>query len=199
MAGNLVGRLLRRVRAGELKSVVRRPPLLSSMRNMELSSSSFPDGGRIPAESAGEGVGDNVSPDLTWRGAPPGVAQYLLLIEDVDVPRSTPLLHTIALIDPVVTSERGGEETEDGVGHLAVGELSERAGVRFVPAGFGRTGYHGPRPIPGHGVHRYRFHLYALSRAIPEEVPLDGIGDVLAAIDGAVVAEAHLVGTMERE
>jgi phosphatidylethanolamine-binding protein (PEBP) family uncharacterized protein len=105
--------------------------------------------------SAGKGVGDNVSPALRWTGVPAEAKQLVLIMDDLDVPMPKPLIHTIAVIDP-------------HLGGLAEGELKPgTTGVRLMKA-FGDT-YVGPRPIPGHGPHHYRFLVFALSVAGPRQ------------------------------
>lgn len=182
-----MGRMLRNRRAGEEKSIVHAPALAAPDTGMRLSSASFGDQAAIPREHAGKGVGANRSPALEWSGLPAGTAQLLLVIEDTDVPLPRPIVHTVALLDPA----RGALEA----GRLVVGE----PGVRLLPASFRRVGYEGPRPIPGHGTHRYGFHLYALDRAIPAQTPVRSTKEVLALVDGRVTASAHLIGTMTRD
>jgi phosphatidylethanolamine-binding protein (PEBP) family uncharacterized protein len=59
-----------------------------------------------------------------------------------------------------------------------------------------KDGYSGPRPIPGHGAHRYRFHVLALGRRVPEDAT--SVKAVLAAASGHVMARGTLTGTYER-
>ncbi len=108
----------------------------------------------------------------------------VLIIDDVDVPLPRPLLHTVAVIDP----------TLDGVtaGALRPGT----AGIRFIRADLGSRGYAGPRPIPGHGPHHYRFHVFAIDETIPESVTTAKA--LLAAMRGHVLARGVLTGTYER-
>lgn len=175
------GRLIRGVRAGDRRSVVRRVELQGGVR-MRVTSDAFPDGGEIPIAAAGRGLGADRSPQLAWRGAPAATRQYLLVVEDVDVPLPRPIVHTVALIDATVDE-------------LAEGELVAGPAIRFVRASFGRKGYHGPRPVPGHGVHHYGFDVYALDARIDDAASL---ADVLAAAAGHVIGHGRLVGTMER-
>jgi phosphatidylethanolamine-binding protein (PEBP) family uncharacterized protein len=52
-----------------------------------VTSEAFADGGAIPVEHAGKRAGGRqVSPPLTWTAPPPGTAELLLVMEDVDVP-----------------------------------------------------------------------------------------------------------------
>ena len=63
---------------------------------------------------------------------------------------------------------------------------------------FGRNGWGGPMPPPGHGVHHYHFKLYALST--PLELKAGATKDqVLAAMKGRIKGEAEIVGTYERK
>ena len=54
----------------------------------------------------------------------------------------------------------------------------------------------GPRPIPGHGPHHYRFHVLALDEPIPDHVSTAKA--LLKQIAGHVLARGMLTGTYER-
>lgn len=176
-----IGWLLRGRRPDERLSV-RYAPQLGGARSIDLLSRAFPDGGTIPDRHCSMDLGPNVSPGLRWTGVPEGTAQLLFVIEDIDAPRSRPSLHTVALLPPGMTGLDEGALTPDN------------SAIRYVPATRGRLGYLGPRPLPGHGVHRYGFHLYALDQAIPAERELAGMPDVLAATEGHVLASGLLEG-----
>ena len=138
----------------------------------------------MPASSAGKGVGYNISPALGWTGLPPGTRHVVLIIDDVDVPLPRPLLHTIAVIDPTLD-------------HVTAGSLQPGcAGMRFIRADLGHRGYAGPRPIPGHGPHHYRFHVFAIDDTIPESVTTARA--LLASMSGHVLARGALTGTYQR-
>jgi len=174
-----LGWLLRNKRPDE-KLSVRHHPALAAPRTIALTSTAFTDGGEIPDRHCSLDLGPNISPALTWTGVPDGTEQLLFILEDIDVPMSHPGLHTIALLDPARTG-------------LAEGDMKPgHPGIRFIPATRGRQGYFGPRPLPGHGLHRYGFHLYALDRALPD--PLPGLDAVLAAATGHVRADGFLEG-----
>jgi Raf kinase inhibitor-like YbhB/YbcL family protein len=179
----LLGRLLRGVRAGADRSPLARSGF-DAPESIPVTSSAFTDGGMMPRSSAGEGVGDNTSPPLRWDGLPPGARQLVLVIDDIDVPLPRPLLHTVAVLDPSL----------DGV---AAGALQPgSAGMRFVRADLGHRGYAGPRPIPGHGPHHYRFHVLALDEPIPDHVT--SAKALLKHMVGHVLARGALTGTYER-
>ncbi|MGO9511745.1 MAG: YbhB/YbcL family Raf kinase inhibitor-like protein [Mycobacterium sp.] len=179
----VLGQVLRRVRAG-----AQRGPLAGNAfdapESITVSSAAFDDGAAMPRSSAGKGVGANTSPPLRWTGLPPGTRQVVLIIDDVDVPLPRPLLHTVAVIDPAVDQ-------------VAAGALQPgTAGIRFIRADLGHRGYAGPRPIPGHGPHHYRFHVFAIDRPIPDSVTK--AKELLAAMSGHILARGTLTGTYER-
>lgn len=179
---NLLGKLLRGVRADQRRSRLSGIGLAAG-GEMRVSSPAFTDGGTIPTKHAGKGVGDNISPALNWTGAPARTEQLVVAIEDVDVPLPRPLLHTIALIEPNIH-----RLTEGGL-------RAGTAGLRFAHTPLG-SGYAGPRPIPGHGPHHYKFHVLALDEPVPDTATT--ARGVLAAIDGHVIATGMLTGTYQR-
>ncbi|WP_243841476.1 YbhB/YbcL family Raf kinase inhibitor-like protein [Mycobacterium sp. DL592] len=121
-----------------------------------------------------------MSPALSWCGVPQHAATLVLVIEDEDVPLPRPLMHTVAILTA-------------GVDHLDEGALAPGTpGIRFFRTALGR-GYFGPRPIPGHGTHHYRFHLFALSTAVPDDVRT--ARELLHVMSGSVIARGVLTGT----
>ncbi|WP_329123373.1 YbhB/YbcL family Raf kinase inhibitor-like protein [Streptomyces sp. NBC_01465] len=179
-----LGRLLRNRRAGEEHSV-RRVPALASATAIEFSSAAFAHGQPIPVRHAGKGRGPNLSPPFQWGPLPEATRQLLLVMEDIDVPLSRPILHFVALFSPDLKGFAEGALTPDNTQ------------VRYVPVVMGRTGYQGPRALSGHGAHRYGFHLYALDEAIPADTPLPNCEALLQAVTGHVVATGFFEGTQQ--
>jgi Raf kinase inhibitor-like YbhB/YbcL family protein len=62
---------------------------------------------------------------------------------------------------------------------------------------FDRIGYGGPMPPIGHGVHHYRFRIYALDTELKTTAGLSK-DQLFEAIEGHVLDEGELVGTYER-
>jgi phosphatidylethanolamine-binding protein (PEBP) family uncharacterized protein len=179
----MIGRLLRPIRARADRSPLA-APAFTEADELAVWSPGFADGTPMPQRYAGHGVGDNVSPELRWAEVPAAAAQLVLLLDDVDVPLPKPLIHNAAVLDPSLTA------LDEGA--FVVGS----AGVRVVPTLLSKTGYAGPRPIPGHGPHHYRFHLLALDRSIPDSAVT--VKAVLAVAAGHVLARGTLTGTYER-
>jgi Raf kinase inhibitor-like YbhB/YbcL family protein len=181
-----LGSLLRPVRAGE-SHLVWNDPRLAAPRLFLLSSPAFVDGGMMPKQFAGSGVGDNLSPPLDWTGVPPGAEELALIVQDPDAPLPRPVTHLIAYrVDPTV----GGVEE----GAFEAGRAGQ---IRFGRGSFGRIGYQGPRPVAGHGPHRYVFQMFALARLLLFDSPPD-LATFVAAMAGATLARAQLTGRYER-
>jgi Raf kinase inhibitor-like YbhB/YbcL family protein len=179
----VLGRLLFPLRAGAHRSrLVGRE--YDAPTTLRITSSAFPDGGTMPTACASRGVGTNTSPPLEWRDTPADTKDLVLILEDVDVPLPRPLIHTVAVIAPHLNA-------------LDEGELhAGTPGLRFVPTAFRHRGYLGPGPIPGHGPHRYLFHVFALDIAVPNTV--HSTKAVLGTLPGHVLARGVLTGTYER-
>jgi len=179
----MIGKLLRNVRAGEHRSPFAGPDFAAPY-GITVTSATFSDGGALPKACAGKGVGDDTSPQLSWTELPAETRQVVLIIDDVDVPLPRPLLHTVVVIDPAVQNID------------AAALQPATAGLRFIPGSLGHRGYAGPRPIPDHGPHRYRFLVFALDQPIPDGVATSKA--LLKQMAGRVLARGTLTGTYER-
>ncbi|WP_382305141.1 YbhB/YbcL family Raf kinase inhibitor-like protein [Herbiconiux sp. UC225_62] len=185
MAG--FGWLLRGARAGDGKLAWNRPELIAPATVL-LTSDTFVADDALPARCAGKGVGANVSPALAWGEVPPSTQQLVFVLEDPDAPTPRPVVHTIATIIPDLTE-------------LSEGALSgERppTGVAFYRGSLGSSGYNGPRPVPGHGPHRYAFQLFALSAHLGLDSSSSTPRSVFATMAGKVIARGRIDGTYER-
>jgi phosphatidylethanolamine-binding protein (PEBP) family uncharacterized protein len=189
---SLLGRLLNNRRAGETHTAWNMPNL-HGPELLALTSRHFGHGGTLPLEHCAKNIGgEDLSPHLVWSPLPPGTAQLLLVVEDIDVPIAKPAVHCLALIDPAV-------------GHLDPGALAVRQpgpGVRLLRSTIGR-GYHGPAPIKGHGPHHYVFQLFALSTPVDsarDATPVDRARPraLLSAITAPVLDRGRLTGVFER-
>ena len=179
MVPERVGRLLRPIRARGRSRLT----TLTVPATITLSSPAFDDGEDIPVRHAGRGVGDDISPELRWSGVPSGTAAVILVFEDDDVPLPRPLWHTVAVLDPRAD-------------HVIEGALSSGAdGITLLRTLLGRR-YAGPRPLPGHGVHHYRFHLLALGQ--PLDPAITWARELLPGALDTVIARGVLTGTFRR-
>lgn len=143
-----------------------------------LTSTAFSDDETVPRRFTCDG--DDLAPPLAWANPPQGTRSFALVMDDPDAPRGT---FTHWLVYDIAATARA---------------LRDDHGARTLPNGFGRTGYAGPCPPPGHGAHRYVFTLHAL------DVPaLDVHGRTREALDralrGHTIATARLIGRYARQ
>ncbi|SDS47837.1 YbhB/YbcL family Raf kinase inhibitor-like protein [Microlunatus soli] len=176
-----LGRALKDRRPDEALSVTRTPAFHTD-QHIELTSTAFADGEVIPDRHCGFGIGDDISPQLQWSELPAGTEALLLIIEDVDTPTRAPGIHTVASFAP--------DGTELSEGALTAGNRR----IAYLHHRPGRPRYFGPSPIPGHGTHRYRFHLYALDSTVKID-RLRKVDQLPAVVDGHVLAGGVLEGT----
>jgi Raf kinase inhibitor-like YbhB/YbcL family protein len=150
---------------------------------MELSSAAFEDGGAIPSDYTCDG--QDISPALSWSGAPAGTQSFALIVDDPDSP-SGDFTHWIIFNIPADTSEL--------VAAITTAPLS--VVVWQGENDFGTIGYRGPCP-PSGSSHHYRFTLYALEVTL-ELTAGATKAQVLGAMQGHILAQAELVGIYQR-
>jgi hypothetical protein len=152
---------------------------------LALSSAGFADGETIPTRYACDGA--NLSPALSWSGAPDGTESFALVCYDPDAPGGA--FHHWAIYDLPGDREALREGFPKG---------AEAEGARQAVNDFGEAGYKGPCPPHGHGVHHYHFDLFALPAAQLKLPQAATCGQVLAAARGRALASASLIGLYKR-
>ena len=151
---------------------------------MNLTSTSFQEGSRIPVKFTCNGAG--VSPQLAWSAPPAGTASYALIVTDPVAPRRT-FVHWVLYGLPAVA-----QALPEGV--LGLGQLVD--GGRQGRNDFGDLGYGGPCPPPG-SPHHYIFTLYALDAKL--NLPVGATrARIEAAMQGHILAIGRLIGLFER-
>ena len=145
---------------------------------MDLTSPAFADGAPIPRSHGYEA--DNVNPPLAIEGVPADTESLALVMDDPDAvePAGKVWDHWVVWnVDP------------------GIGEIPEGWSVAGAVEGqndYGEPGYGGPNPPDRE--HTYRFRLYALDTELDLSAGATK-DDLLAAIEGHVLAEAQLDGT----
>ena len=145
----------------------------------------------------------NQFPTISWE--PPKldkeIREYILIVEDPDAPLPTPIVHGLYYTIPPETRTIDASDLEpvDDGDDKDTNDL--KGGFKF---GQNRKGtiYGGPRPVLGHGPHRYVYQVVALS----EKVDQKGFGlkkptreELVKAIEGKVVAWGMWIGVFERK
>jgi len=150
----------------------------------KISSNAFKDGQPIPRQYTCQGK--DVSPPLSWEGAPEGTIAYALIVDDPDAPVGT-WVHWVLFNIP--GQSKGLAEGIAAQASLPDGSIQGLNDFR-------RIGYGGPCPPPG-SPHRYFFKLYALDEKLSLP-PKSNKAQLLDAIKGHVTAETSLVGLYRR-
>jgi len=150
---------------------------------MQLTSSAFEQGGRIPAKHTGEA--EDVSPALAWNGAPEAARSFAIVCHDPDAPLVSKgtygYVHWVLYnIPATVTSlPEGAKDYTQGV------------------SDFGKPGYGGPMPPNGHGTHHYYYWVFALSEELNLPPGLT-LWQLLEKIEPCTLGMNRLVGTYSR-
>ncbi len=160
------------------------PPATREVRmGLSVSSPAFMAGQPIPSRYSCKG--EDVSPPLTWSGAPPQTRAFALIMDDPDAPMGT-WVHWVIFNIPAGAS--GLAEALPREGRLSDGSLQGRNS-------WGRIGYNGP--CPPSGTHRYFFKLYALDTALTLPAGADK-GQLLSAMQGHILAQGEWMGTFSK-
>ena len=166
----------------------------ANAQSMTLSSDEIKEGGTIANEQVFKGfgcTGNNISPSLSWSGAPGGTKSFALTIYDPDAPTGSGFWHWVVVnIPPDATELAVGAGSRDGA-KLPKGALQTRTD-------FGAPGYGGPCPPEGDHPHRYLFTVFAVGSE-----GLSASADTSAAVVGFqlnfnTLAKAAIMGLYKR-
>ena len=149
-----------------------------NVANLRIASSAFDAHGPISERHTGDG--EDVSPALSWTGAPAGTQSFAVVMHDPDAPLVDGFTHWVLYGIP-------GDATglAQGSGDFVRGKNS-----------LGKSGYFGPAPPPGHGPHHYYFWVYALDTDPELPAGLDR-RTLLDRIEDHVIEQARVVGIYE--
>ena len=152
-----------------------------------LTSSAFTHQGSIPQQYTCQGR--DLSPPLSWSGAPEGTKGFVLVVDDPDAPDPAApkrtWVHWVLYSIPAGTASLAE----------AVTKAKLPPGAREGTNDWNRTGYGGPCPPVGR--HRYFHKLYALDIELPDLGPARK-AEVEKAMEGHVIAKAELIGTYQK-
>jgi Raf kinase inhibitor-like YbhB/YbcL family protein len=176
--------------------VTQKPPasdiaidLVDAEDTLNVTSPSFADGETIPVKHAAEGA--NASPALEWGNPPEGTQSFVVIVDDPNAGEPKPFVHWVLFDIP-------GDASGIREGLATDPVLQEPKNAKQGVNSRGQIGYLGPRPPLGDPAHNYHFQVFATDLA---QLPVDPGAkreDVLAAIEGHVLAEGEVVGLYER-
>jgi Raf kinase inhibitor-like YbhB/YbcL family protein len=148
-----------------------------NVQDLKIDSPDFAPGGSMDPRFCADG--GSTLPRLRITGVPKKAVELAVVCHDPDAPLAQGFTHLTLYGVPPTVSEIGPEN---------VGEF------RQGPNDAGRTGYYGPQPPAGHGVHHYYFWVYAL------DTPVDGTptrGDFLERYADHIIEQNRVIGTFE--
>lgn len=141
-----------------------------------IESPAFAEGAAVPKQFTCDG--DDAPPAIKLFDPPENTRSFAVVMEDPDAPKGT-FTHWLAYDIPAGSAE-----------------LDASAG-KTLRNSFGRDGYGGPCPPPGHGPHRYFFKVYALD--VPSLASaVQTRQDLEKALEMHTLASAQLMGRYER-
>jgi Raf kinase inhibitor-like YbhB/YbcL family protein len=165
----------------------------SSVAKFTVTSTNISPGGKIADAQVYNGFGckgGNISPELSWSGAPAGTKSFAILMHDPDAPTGSGWWHWVVYNIPATVSSLPAGAGDPKKSLLPAGALQGRTD-------FGDPGYGGPCPPPGK-PHRYYVRVYAL-KVEKLEVPADATAAFVGfSVRMHALATAELMGTYGR-
>ena len=159
-------------------------PIEEGEMGLSMSSPVFQEGQRVPAKYTCQG--QDISPPLAWSEPPTETRSFALIMDDPDAPGG---VFTHWVLFNIPPDSHGLPEAVPVQARLSSGALQGNND-------FGKIGYGGPCPPPGH-PHRYQFTLYASDQTLDLKAGASK-KQVLNAIQGHILAQAQLTGTYQR-
>jgi len=151
---------------------------------MEIKSSVIKEGGTIPSKYTCDNL--DISPPLEWSDGPAGTKTFALICDDPDAPHGTWVHWVVYNIPGTLRELPENLPKSETLPNMA----------RQGKSDFGSIGYGGP--CPPSGTHRYHFKIYALDSEIDTKPGLTK-SELLKAIDGHILDQAHLMGRYKRK
>ena len=126
--------------------------------SMSLKSGEVSDGATIKEEQVFKGfgcTGSNISPSLSWTGAPSATKSLVITVYDPDAPTGSGWWHWVVFNIPASTTSVPKNAGDLKAKLMPQGAIQSRTD-------FGSAGYGGPCPPLGDKPHHYTFTVFAL-------------------------------------
>ena len=127
-------------------------------QSLTLTSPDIKEGATIANEQVFKGfgcTGSNISPALTWSGAPAGTKSFAVTMYDPDAPTGSGWWHWVAFNIPSNVSSLPKDAGDTKKKLMPKGAIQSRTD-------FGSDGYGGPCPPPGDKPHHYQITVFAV-------------------------------------
>jgi Raf kinase inhibitor-like YbhB/YbcL family protein len=165
-------------------------------QSLTLTSADIKEGATIANEQVFKGfgcTGGNVSPALSWSGAPSGTKSFAVSMYDPDAPTGSGWWHWVAFNIPP-----GSTSLPKGAGDLNK-KLMPKGAIQSR-TDFGTGGYGGPCPPPGDKPHRYQITVFAVDVDKLPDAKNDAASAALVGFDlhSHALAKATLTGLYGR-
>jgi Raf kinase inhibitor-like YbhB/YbcL family protein len=130
----------------------------ANAQSLTLTSPDIKEGGTIGNEQVFKGFGcsgANISPALSWSGAPSGTKSFAVTVYDPDAPTGSGWWHWVVFNLPANATSlpKGAGDVKKKL--MPKGAIQSRTD-------FGSDGYGGPCPPPGDKPHRYQITVFAV-------------------------------------
>ncbi len=125
---------------------------------MKLTSAEIKNGATIANDQVFKGfgcTGNNISPSLSWSGAPSGAKSFAVTIYDPDAPTGSGWWHWVVFNIPVATTSLAKGAGDPAKNLMPAGAIQSRTD-------FGSDGYGGPCPPKGDKAHHYHITVFAV-------------------------------------
>jgi Raf kinase inhibitor-like YbhB/YbcL family protein len=138
-------------------------------------------------------TGDNISPSLSWSGAPKGTKSFVITVYDPDAPTGSGWWHWVVINIPASTTSVPKNAGDPKANLLPEGALQTRTD-------FGAPGYGGPCPPKGDKPHHYHFTVFAVDEDKLQFAQNDQASAALVGyeLNFHTLAKASLIGRYSR-
>ncbi|MFP4160072.1 MAG: YbhB/YbcL family Raf kinase inhibitor-like protein [Desulfosalsimonas sp.] len=154
-----------------------------ALSEMQLKTPAFENRGQVPQKHTG--YGDDISPPMEWTNAPEGTRSFAIICHDPDAPLVLP--GTYGFVHWVLYNIPGS------VTSLPEGTGEYTKGVNDA----NNTGYNGPKPPAGHGIHHYFWWVLALNQELNLEPGLT-MWQLLERVEPYLIGMNRVVGIYEK-
>ena len=169
----------------------------TAFAEMSLKSAEVDDGGAVKEEQVLNGFGckgANISPSLSWSGAPSGTKSFAITNYDPDAPTGSGWWHWVVFNIPAATTSIPKNAGDPKTKLMPAGTVQSRTD-------FGTGGWGGPCPPPDGKPHRYIFTVFAVD---VEKLPHAADENAMAALVGFdlhfhTLGKATLTATYSRQ